>query len=109
MEDEAIPASAADNTVLELLDRVLNTGVVLAGDVKIKLCDIELLTTQIRLLVASADKAQQMELTWRWQTPTPAQGPHFVPGQAAAIPPGAAQSPWKQYVPSRDTGQQAQT
>ena len=53
----------------EILERVLDKGVVIAGDIKIKLCDIELLTIQIRLLIASVDKAREMGLTWWWQQP----------------------------------------
>jgi hypothetical protein len=48
----------------DLLERVLDKGVVIAGDIKIKLVDIELLTIQIRLLIASVDKAREMGLDW---------------------------------------------
>jgi len=90
----------------DILERVLDKGLVIAGDIKIKLCDIELLTIQIRLLVASADKAREMGLTWWWQTPEPPQAPHFVAGQPSALPPVTTQSPWEQYVQFRDMGQQ---
>ena len=55
------PAQLAD-----VLERVLDKGIVIAGDIKIDLLDIELLTIRIRLLVASADKAREMGITW-WQ------------------------------------------
>ncbi|MEV4641098.1 gas vesicle protein [Actinoplanes sp. NPDC049548] len=50
----------------DILERVLNTGVVIAGDIKVKLLDIELLTIQLRLLVVSVDKARDMGIDW-WE------------------------------------------
>ena len=55
------PAQLAD-----VLERVLDKGIVIAGDIQINLLDIELLTIRIRLLVASADKAREMGIDW-WQ------------------------------------------
>jgi hypothetical protein len=51
-------------TLADVLERVLDKGVVIAGDIKIKLVDIELLTIQIRLVVASVDKAIEMGMNW---------------------------------------------
>ncbi|NYJ03429.1 hypothetical protein HNR19_004127 [Nocardioides thalensis] len=56
---EPRPASLAD-----VLDRVLDKGIVIAGDIRVNLLDIELLTIKIRLLVASVDKAEQMGIDW---------------------------------------------
>jgi len=53
-------------TLADVLERVLDKGVVIAGDIKIKLVDIELLTIQIRLLIASVDKAKEMGIDW-WE------------------------------------------
>jgi len=53
------PASLAD-----ILERVLDKGVIIAGDIRINLLDIELLTIKIRLLVVSVDKAQEMGIDW---------------------------------------------
>ena len=50
----------------EILEKVLDKGIVIAGDIQIRLADIELLTIKIRLLVASVDKAMQMGINW-WQ------------------------------------------
>ena len=50
--------------LLDVLDRVLDKGVVIAGDIKINLLDIELLTIKVRLLIASADKAKEMGIDW---------------------------------------------
>jgi hypothetical protein len=55
------PAQLAD-----VLERVLDKGIVIAGDIQIHLLDIELLTVKIRLLIASADKAREMGIDW-WQ------------------------------------------
>ncbi len=51
-------------TLVDLLDRVLDKGLVVAGDVSISLANVELLTIRIRLLVCSIDKAEQIGLNW---------------------------------------------
>ena len=56
------PAQLAD-----VLERVLDKGIVIAGDIQINLLDIELLTIRLRLLVASADKAREMGIDW-WES-----------------------------------------
>ena len=53
-------------SLADVLDRVLDKGVVIAGDIAINLLDIELLTIKIRLLIASVDKAREMGIDW-WQ------------------------------------------
>ena len=53
------PANLAD-----VLERVLDKGIVIAGDIKVNLLDIELLTIKIRLLVVSVDKAAEMGIDW---------------------------------------------
>jgi len=59
------PRTALDTTNLaDLLERVLDKGIMIAGDIKINLCDIELLTIQIRLVICSVDKAQEMGMDW---------------------------------------------
>ena len=55
------PAQLAD-----VLERVLDKGIVIAGDIQVNLLDIELLTIRLRLLVASADKAREMGIDW-WE------------------------------------------
>ncbi|GAA4883109.1 gas vesicle protein [Kitasatospora terrestris] len=55
------PANLAD-----LLERVLDKGIVIAGDIRINLLDIELLTIKIRLLIASVDRAREMGIDW-WE------------------------------------------
>src|SRR3954452_4652565 len=56
------PANLAD-----ILERVLDKGIVIAGDIQINLLDIELLTIKLRLLVASVDRAQEMGINW-WES-----------------------------------------
>src|SRR5689334_11868488 len=56
------PASLAD-----ILERVLDKGIVIAGDIQINLLDIELLTIKLRLLIASVERAQEMGINW-WQS-----------------------------------------
>jgi hypothetical protein len=51
-------------TLADVLDRVLDKGIVIAGDIQVNLLDIELLTIKIRLLVASVDKAEEMGIDW---------------------------------------------
>src|ERR1044071_7946140 len=53
-------------SLAELLERVLDKGIVIAGDVEVRLLDIELLTLKLRLLIASADTAKSMGIDW-WE------------------------------------------
>ena len=53
--------------LVDILDRVLDKGLVVVGDLKIHLANVELLTIQIRLLICSIDKAEQIGLDW-WRT-----------------------------------------
>ena len=57
------------SNLLEVLEKILDKGVVIAGDIKISLADVDLLTIKIRLLVASVDKAREIGMDW-WQNDT---------------------------------------
>ena len=57
--------------LVEILETVLDKGVVIAGDIKVNIADVELLTIKIRLVVASVDKAKEMGIDW-WET-----DPHY--------------------------------
>ena len=57
--DRPHPANLAD-----ILERVLDKGIIIAGDIRVNLLDIELLTIRIRLLIVSVDKAQEMGIDW---------------------------------------------
>ncbi|MEI7489972.1 MAG: gas vesicle protein [Bacteroidota bacterium] len=61
--------SVQATNLADILERVLDKGIVIAGDIKIQIADIDLLTIKIRLLVASVDKAMEMGINW-WQEDT---------------------------------------
>jgi hypothetical protein len=61
----ASPGQGPSN-LADILERVLDKGIVIAGDIQINLLDIELLTIKLRLLVASVDKAKEMGINW-WE------------------------------------------
>lgn len=75
------------STLADILERVLDKGIVIAGDIKVKLVDIELLTIQIRLVICSVDKAIEMGMNWWVQDPnlrsTPAPQPAHQPLRSA--------------------------
>ena len=56
--------SLQSTNLAEILDRILDKGVVIVGDIKIDLVDVELLTIKIRLLIASVDRAKAMGINW---------------------------------------------
>jgi hypothetical protein len=60
------PEDKPAGNVLELLDRILDKGVVIVGDIRISVADIELLKVQIRLLIASVDKAKELGIDFSW-------------------------------------------
>jgi hypothetical protein len=70
--------------LVDLLDRVLDKGLVVAGDIKVSLAEVELLTIRIRLIVCSLDKAQEIGLDW-WK-----HDPHLAPGRRAIAAENAA-------------------
>ena len=59
--------SAGPANLADILERVLDKGIVIAGDIQINLLDIELLTIKLRLLVASVDRAREMGINW-WES-----------------------------------------
>jgi Gas vesicle protein len=65
------------SSLADVLDRVLDKGIVIAGDISISLVGVELLTIRLRLLVASVDKAKEMGISW-WETDS------FLTGNAKA-------------------------
>ncbi|HEX5437391.1 MAG TPA: gas vesicle protein [Gemmatimonadaceae bacterium] len=62
MPDYVVPTRS--HGLVDILDRVLDKGLVIAGDIKINLANVELLTIQVRLLVCSIDKAEEIGLNW---------------------------------------------
>ncbi len=61
---QRVPTISGTTNLLDILDRVLDKGLVVAGDVRVSLANVELLTIRIRLLVCSVDKAEQIGLNW---------------------------------------------
>jgi hypothetical protein len=59
-----LPVHSRSSGLVDVLDRVLDKGLVIAGDIKVSLAEVELLTIRIRLLVCSLDKAQEIGLDW---------------------------------------------
>lgn len=80
--ERTVPNHSLDTRNLaDILERILDKGIVIAGDIRISLVNVELLTIQLRLVVCSMDKARQMGLDW-WVN-NPAFGPNLgeVPGR----------------------------
>ena len=69
MPQQAVTHAMQSSTLSDVLERVLDKGIVIAGDIKIKLVDIELLSIQIRLVICSVDKAKEMGMDWWVNTP----------------------------------------
>ena len=59
----------SQTNLADILERVLDKGIVIAGDIQINLLDIELLTIKLRLLIASVDRAREMGINW-WESDT---------------------------------------
>jgi hypothetical protein len=59
-----LPSNHRSTGLVDVLDRVLDKGLVIAGDIKVSLAEVELLTIRVRLLVCSLDKAQEIGLDW---------------------------------------------
>jgi len=66
---DKITHSLDSTNLADILERVLDKGIVIAGDIKIQIADVDLLTIKIRLLIASVDKAMEMGINWWQQDP----------------------------------------
>ena len=66
MAEQKMTHAIQATNLADILERVLDKGIVIAGDIKIQLADVDLLNIKIRLLVASVDKAMEMGINW-WQ------------------------------------------
>ncbi|MFI1970644.1 gas vesicle protein [Streptomyces cinnamoneus] len=67
MTERLPPQANGSANLADILERVLDKGVVIAGDIRVNLLDIELLTIKLRLVVASVDKAREMGIDW-WES-----------------------------------------
>jgi hypothetical protein len=77
MPTPLIEGHSRSTGLVDVLDRVLDKGLVVAGDIKVSLAEVELLTIRIRLLICSIDKAEQIGLDW-WKFDH-----HLSPGKQA--------------------------
>ena len=92
---ERVPTVSGTTNLIDILDRVLDKGLVIAGDVRISLANVELLTIRIRLLVCSVDKAEQIGLNW-WRF-----DPHLTSqAPAAYLPPKSQAANTRTSVPA---------
>jgi len=67
MQQQSMPTAIQSSGLADILERVLDKGIVIVGDIRIFLADVELLTIKVRLLVASVDKAMEIGINW-WET-----------------------------------------
>jgi Gas vesicle protein len=70
VRSDLAPHPGGPSNLADILERVLDKGIVIAGDIQINLLDIELLTIKLRLLVASVDRAKEMGINWWESDPT---------------------------------------
>lgn len=79
---QRVPTVSGTTNLVDILDRVLDKGLVIAGDIRISLANVELLTIRIRLLICSVDKAEQIGLNW-WK---------YDPNLTASLPESAGRA-----------------
>jgi len=89
----AVTHAVETSTLADILERVLDKGIVIAGDIKVKLVDIELLTIQIRLVVCSVDKAVEMGMDWWSRNPELVSGAGKNGDELSETPSGTAEAP----------------
>lgn len=85
---DRVPSASGTTNLVDILDRVLDKGLVVAGDIRISLANVELLTIRIRLLVCSVDKAEQIGMNWWKHDPN-----LTIPARPAAALPAARRVP----------------
>jgi hypothetical protein len=79
------PTYRRSSGLVDILDRVLDKGLVVAGDIRVSLAEVELLTIRIRLLVCSIDKAEQIGLDWWRQDPNLSVAARRLTGENEAL------------------------
>ena len=67
MSEQQMRHATNATNLADILERVLDKGIVIVGDIKIQIADVDLLTIKIRLMIASVDKAMEMGINW-WQS-----------------------------------------
>ena len=99
---ERVPTVSGTTNLLDILDRILDKGLVIAGDVRISLANVELLTIRIRLLVCSVDKAEQIGLNW-WKY-----DPHLTMQAPQPVIPETRKGAPRKRVPGATRGNRKQ-
>jgi hypothetical protein len=79
------PARQQTANLADILERVLDKGIVIAGDIRVNLLDIELLTIKIRLLIASVDKAREIGIDWWERDPSLSSKQRDLAGENKAL------------------------
>ena len=69
VQQRSMSHAVESSTLADVLERVLDKGIIIAGDIRVKLVDIELLSIQIRLVICSVDKAKEMGMDWWVNSP----------------------------------------
>ncbi|WP_234442091.1 gas vesicle protein [Streptomyces sp. NRRL S-1448] len=95
----------SSTNLADILERVLDKGVVIAGDIQINLLDIELLTIKLRLLVASVDKAKEMGIDW-WEH-DPSLSSRARPADTGPLPVGQERAAAVEGEAGREAGREA--
>ncbi len=100
-QGQVITRATHGDSLADILERVLDTGVVIAGDIRIKLCDVELLSIQLRLLICSVEKAKELGVGWWWQEEA-AHSDRAVsktggPPKPVPVSEAPAHTPWEEY------------
>ena len=86
---ERVPTVSGTTNLVDILDRILDKGLVIAGDIRVSLANVELLTVRIRLLICSVDKAEQIGLNW-WKFDPNLTRQVSEPQQPRALPTSAS-------------------
>lgn len=102
---QQITRSTHGDSLADIMERVLTTGVVIAGDIRVKLCDVELLSIQLRLLICSVEKARELGISWWWEEqPSSADPLSNLDNARTPLPASdaSARNPWEEYKSFRE-------
>lgn len=98
---QRVPTVSGTTNLIDILDRVLDKGLVIAGDIRVSLANVELLTIRIRLLVCSVDKAEQIGLNWWKYDPNLTAPAPKTPALPSSVPPAEQSNRRTHMVPVR--------
>ncbi len=99
---QRVPTVSGTTNLIDILDRVLDKGLVIAGDIRVSLANVELLTIRIRLLVCSVDKAEQIGLNWWKYDPNLTAPAPLTPALPSSVPPAERSNARTGVVPARN-------